>query len=78
MPHRKVLKDVLDKSPGEKEFHQAVTEVFNSLGRVLDNRPQYLENHILHRITEPERVIMFRVPWVDDEGGIWVNRGYRV
>jgi glutamate dehydrogenase (NADP+) len=78
MPHKKVLQDVLRMNPGEPEFHQAITEVFNSIGKVFDEHPEYLENHILHRISEPERVIMFRVPWVDDNGDIKVNKGYRV
>ncbi len=78
MNHKDVLNDVLAKNPNEPEFHQALTEVFNSLGGLFDEHPEYLESHILHRITEPERAIMFRVPWVDDNGNIKVNRGYRV
>jgi glutamate dehydrogenase (NADP+) len=66
------------KNPGEMEFHQAVSEVVQSLIPVLERHPEYVENKILERLVEPERVIVFRVPWVDDEGEIQVNRGYRV
>ena len=66
------------KNPGEPEFHQAVAEVVQSLAPVLERRPEYVENKILERLVEPERVIVFRVPWIDDDGGIQVNRGYRV
>jgi glutamate dehydrogenase (NADP+) len=69
---------VRTKNPGEPEFHQAVAEVVQSLAPVLERRPEYLENKILERLVEPERVIVFRVPWVDDDGEIQVNRGYRV
>ena len=66
------------KNPGEKEFHQAVTEVANSLAPFLDKNPKYVKYKVLERIAEPERVIIFRVPWVDDKGEIQVNRGFRV
>ncbi len=66
------------KNPGEPEFHQAVHEVVESLVPVLERHPKYLEHKILERITEPERVIPFRVPWMDDRGEIHVNKGYRV
>jgi glutamate dehydrogenase (NADP+) len=66
------------KNPGEPEFHQAVMEVAESLEPVLDKKPQYRKAKILERIAEPERVIMFRVPWVDDKGEIQINKGYRV
>jgi glutamate dehydrogenase (NADP+) len=66
------------KNPGEPEFHQAVTEVVNSLAPVMDKSPQYRKAKILERMVVPERVIMFRVPWVDDRGEIQINRGYRV
>ena len=66
------------KNPGEMEFHQAVGEVVESLAPVLERHPEYVENKILERLVEPERVIVFRVPWVDDVGEIQVNRGYRV
>jgi len=66
------------KNPGEKEFHQAVQEVAESLWPFLDKHPQYRKAKILERICEPERTIMFRVPWVDDKGEIQVNRGFRI
>jgi glutamate dehydrogenase (NADP+) len=69
---------VLAKNPGEPEFHQAVREVAESLELVLDRHPEYREAKILERIIEPERVIMFRVPWVDDRGEVQINRGFRV
>jgi glutamate dehydrogenase (NADP+) len=66
------------KDPAEAEFHQAVQEVAESLAPVLARRPEYREARLLERMVEPERVIMFRVPWVDDAGVVQVNRGYRV
>jgi glutamate dehydrogenase (NADP+) len=66
------------KNPGETEFHQAVLEVVESLAPVLERHPEYVQAKILERLVEPERVIVFRVPWVDDRGEIQVNRGYRV
>ncbi len=66
------------KNPGEKEFHQAVEEVFESLDMVLDKHPEYIEARIPERFVEPERVILFRVPWIDDKGKIQVNRGFRI
>ncbi len=73
-----VLNSVVEKNPGEPEFHQAVKEVLESLSPVFERHAKYEEQRILERITEPERVIMFRVPWVDDKGGIRVNKGYRI
>ena len=73
-----VLEKVIAKNPNEPEFIQAVTEVLNSLRLVVDNDPKYKNEALLERITEPERVIMFRVPWVDDNGKVQVNRGMRV
>jgi len=75
---KKVLNEVILKNSGETEFHQAVQEVFESLSLVLQRHPEYEKAKILERIVEPERVIMFRVPWIDDKGEINVNRGYRV
>lgn len=75
---QKVYDQVVAKNPGEKEFHQAVKEVLESLEPVLTKYPKYIENHILHRIVEPERQIMFKVAWVDENGQIQVNRGFRV
>ena len=69
---------VRKKDPGEKEFHQAVEEVLESVKPVLDSNPEYSRAAVLERIVEPERVILFRVPWMDDEGQVHVNRGYRV
>lgn len=69
---------VKEKNPGEPEFHQAVEEVITSLWDFLEKNPKYRKAKILERICEPERVIIFRVPWVDDKGEVQVNRGYRV
>jgi glutamate dehydrogenase (NADP+) len=66
------------RDPGEREFHQAVHEVILSVKPVLDSHPEYRYNKILERIAEPERVIMFRVPWMDDRGMAQVNRGFRI
>ena len=65
-------------SPNEPEFHQAVHEVVQSLAVVLERHPEYRQAKVLERIAEPERVIMFRVPWMDDKGAVHVNRGYRI
>ena len=73
-----IFDDVLRRNPGEDEFHQAVREVFDSLGPVVDKHPEYLDASIVQRICEPERQIIFRVPWVDDEGTVRINRGFRV
>jgi len=73
-----ILKVIKARDPNEKEFHQAVEEVVDSVKPVLDRNPQYRENGILERLVEPERVVMFQVPWVDDEGQVQVNRGYRI
>jgi glutamate dehydrogenase (NADP+) len=75
---RDLLAEVKAKNPNEPEFHQAVEEVVDSLTVVLERHPEYRHAKILERIIEPERVIMFRVPWMDDQGGIHVNRGYRI
>jgi len=69
---------VKSKNPNEPEFHQAVQEVIESLSLVLDRHPEYRSAKILERIVEPERVIMFRVPWMDDQGQVQVNRGFRI
>lgn len=69
---------VLSRNPGEREFHQAVNEIFETLGAVIDRHPDYVNQSILERICEPERQIIFRVPWVDDHGQVHVNRGFRV
>ena len=73
-----IIKMIKEKDPGEKEFHQAVDEVLESVKPVLDRNPEYRRAAVLERIAEPERVIIFRVPWMDDEGQVHVNRGFRV
>jgi glutamate dehydrogenase (NADP+) len=73
-----ILKLIKDRDPGEKEFHQAVQEVLETVQPVLDRNPQYRKDAVMERITEPERVIMFRVPWMDDQGQVHVNRGFRI
>ena len=73
-----ILQLVINKDPHEKEFHQAVSEVFESVKPVLDQNPIYRQAKILERLAEPERVIMFRVPWLDDQGQAQVNRGFRI
>ncbi|MCD6573018.1 MAG: glutamate dehydrogenase, partial [Thermoplasmata archaeon] len=73
-----IIEKVKEKNPGEKEFHQTVTEVLTSLIPVIEKEPRYMKHKILERITEPERVVMFRVSWEDDNHEIHVNRGYRV
>ena len=72
------LESVKQKNPNEIEFHQAVHEVIDSIWDFVNDNPQYQYNSILERMTEPERVIMFRVPWTDDKGVIKVNKGYRI
>lgn len=75
---QQIINDVRAKNPAEPEFHQAVTEVCGSLEPVLDRHPEYRSARILERMVEPERVVMFRVPWMDDQGEIHINRGFRV
>ena len=74
----KILADVKAKNPSEPEFHQAVEEVMGSLELVLQRHPEYRSMKILERMVEPERTITFRVPWMDDQGEIHINRGYRI
>ncbi|MEG1193783.1 MAG: NADP-specific glutamate dehydrogenase [Clostridia bacterium] len=73
-----VLSDLIRRNPGELEFHQAATEVLESLAPVVEQNPLYQKNGILERIVEPNRTILFQVPWVDDQGKVRVNKGYRV
>jgi glutamate dehydrogenase (NADP+) len=73
-----LLSDVRAKNPSEPEFHQAVQEVAESLVLVLERHPEYRHNKVLERIIEPERVLMFRVPWMDDGGRVQINRGFRI
>lgn len=72
------MEKVINKNPGEKEFHQAVRVVVDSLVPFIEENPKYAEAKILERMAEPERVIIFRVPWVDDKGEIQINRGFRI
>lgn len=74
----KVLKDLKKNNPNEPEFHQAATEILTTLAPVIEKHPEYEAAALLERFVEPERVIMFRVPWVDDKGKVNVNKGYRV
>ena len=73
-----LMNDVQAKNPSQPEFYQAVHEVAESLAPVLENHPEYRSAKILERIVEPERVIMFRVPWVNDRGEVQINRGFRI
>jgi len=72
------MKHVIEKNPGECEFHQAVREVVEAVMPFIEENPIYAKAKILERMTEPERVIMFRVPWIDDKGEIQINKGYRI
>ena len=72
------LEKLIQKDPAQRVFHQAVQEVVSTLTPVLQQNPKYIKERILERITEPERTIIFRVPWQDDKGEIHVNRGFRV
>ena len=72
------MANLVAKNPGEKEFHQAVQEVVESLMPFIEANPKYQSAKILERMAEPERVIIFRVPWIDDKGEYQINRGYRV
>lgn len=73
-----IYDEVLLRNPGETEFHQAVHEVLDSLGPVIAKHPQYADTAVIRRLCEPERQIIFRVPWVDDDGIVQINRGFRV
>ena len=72
------METVKKRNPGEPEFHQAVLEVLETLEPVIEAHPEYVEAGIIDRLVEPERVIKFRVPWVDDSGKVRVNRGFRI
>jgi glutamate dehydrogenase (NADP+) len=74
----RIFKEVVQRNPGEADFHQAVKEVVETLGPVLHKHPEYAEHKIIERICEPERQIIFRVPWQDDSGEVHINRGFRV
>jgi glutamate dehydrogenase (NADP+) len=73
-----ILAEIVQRDPDQREFHQAVFEVMETVKPVLDRNPEYRRQAVIARITEPERVIMFRVPWMDDQGQVYVNRGFRV
>ena len=75
---KEVLTQAKAKDPAQLEFHQAVQEVLDSVRLVLENHPEFIEARILERMVEPERVIMFRVPWLDDHGKVRINRGFRI
>src|SRR5688572_14991597 len=74
----RLMADVKAKNPAEPEFHQAVKEVVDSLVLVLERHPEYRAARVLERLLEPERVVMFRVTWLDDQGKVQINRGYRI
>ena len=74
----RIYDEVARRNPGETEFHQAVYEVLQSLGPILSKHPEYVDSAVIHRLCEPERQIIFRVPWVDDSGAVQLNRGFRV
>jgi glutamate dehydrogenase (NADP+) len=73
-----IIQLVKNKDPNEREFHQAVTEVMESIAPVMEQNPEYRSAKILERLVEPERIIMFRVPWMDDKGEVQINRGFRI
>ena len=73
-----MCEEVIERNPGEPEFHQAVREVINSLGPALERHPEFVEKRTIERLCEPDRQIIFRVPWQDDEGQVHVNRGFRI
>jgi len=75
---RDIHDNLVEKNPGELEFHQSVLEVLLSLGPVIEKEPRILENRMIERMFEPERQIIFRVPWQDDDGAVQVNRGFRI
>ncbi len=74
----RVLNELIRKNPGEQEFHQAATEVLLTLKPIIEKNPKYEKAALLERLVEPERQIIFRVPWIDDNGNVQVNKGYRV
>ena len=82
MTNEQLVKDfmanIIARNPGEDEFHQAVEEVAETLMLFIEENPKYKKAKILERIAEPERVILFRVPWVDDKGEIQINKAYRI
>ena len=75
---KKIIAEVIAKNPSEPEFHQAVKEVTESLDLVFEKYPEYEAAKILERMVEPERTVIFRVPWMDDQGEFHINRGFRI
>src|SRR5437879_9720505 len=75
---RDLMVELKAKNPAEPEFHQAVQEVVESLDLVLERRPEYRSARIIERMVEPERVVMFRVTWQDDQGRVHITRGFRI
>lgn len=75
---QRVYAQVVTRDPGQKEFHQAVLEVLESLEVLVEQHPEYEQRGIIETFVEPERVVTFRVPWMDDNGNVRINRGYRV
>ena len=75
---KNLLCEVKERNPGESEFHQAVEEVLECLEPVIEKHPEYVNAGVLANLVEPDRIIKFRVPWVDDAGTVRVNRGYRI
>ncbi len=75
---KEIFREVVKRNPNEPEFHQAVQEIFDSLEPVIEKHPEFIERGIVKSIVEPERIIKFRVPWVDDNGKVQINRGYRI
>ena len=75
---QRVYTQVVTRDPDQKEFHQAVLEVLESLDLIVEQHPEYEQKGIIETFVEPERMIAFRVPWVDDKGQVHVNRGYRI
>jgi glutamate dehydrogenase (NADP+) len=73
-----IFQEVVKRNPGEGEFHQSVREVMESLGPVLAKHPEFAEAKVFQRLCEPERQLIFRVPWQDDRGEVQINRGFRV
>ncbi|MCK5194428.1 MAG: glutamate dehydrogenase, partial [Desulfobulbaceae bacterium] len=73
-----IIQLVKNRDPVEREFQQAVSEVVESVEPVMDRNPEYRNSKIMERLIEPERVIIFRVPWMDDQGEVQVNRGFRI
>jgi glutamate dehydrogenase (NADP+) len=78
MDVKKIMADLEKRNPGEVEYLQAVHEVLASIERIYNQNPQFEKSGIIERIVEPDRILTFKIPWVDDQGNVQVNRGYRV